>query len=124
MKGKRSVLLLVLAALVLSSGCGWFAQNSSWDDWPPVRRAVFVMWIYSAQYDDYLRNARRESLTEAEKVTLREKKKILIEAYPLIQVYSQFAQEGVSPSAELEAQVLSLVTRLESLTLQRIGGNK
>jgi len=117
---KRCVLLLVFVATVLSAGCGWFAVSASWEDWPPMRRAVVLMGTYSSQYDDYLRNAGRDDLTEAERVTLREKKKILVEAYPLVQTYAQFAGEGITPSAELEQKVLDLVTRLESLTLRRI----
>lgn len=81
----------------------------------PQEKAVWMMSIYNAQYDDYLLQAAREDLTEDEKEILREKKRILVKIEEPIELYVGYADSGVLPAATLETLIMQNINLLLTL---------
>ncbi len=78
------------------------------------------MGIYNAQYDDYKRAVTLPDLTPAEKETLKIKKQVLTEAYPVIQAYDLTVASGGIPNKQSEDAVLALVDRLQRLAIRQV----
>jgi len=58
-------------------------------------------------------------LTEEQLSVMRVKKKLMVQVYPLIKLYTTWVDAGSVPTPELELQIISL---LNELALQVIGG--
>lgn len=139
---KLLVLVLVLVAFVFV-GC----QNNikTPDEMTPKEKAAFFLSMYNKQFDGYLdtiidpalpfaeREALKESikdgavlpadkmnpnLTNEQKDILRTKKEIMTEVYPLISLYTSYAESGSVPSAETETQIISLLDRLAATVVK------
>lgn len=76
-----------------------------------------MLSIYNAQYDDYLIQAKRTDLTEEEKKILRQKKEIMTEVYPAINLYAGYADSGALPDSDLETLIVSKLNQLLMNTL-------
>ena len=81
------------------------------DEMTPMEKAVWMLSVYNAQYEDYKFQAARVDLDEERKAVLRVKKKILTEVYPLISVYSGYAGSGIIPAIDLETAIITNIER-------------
>lgn len=105
---KRIAILLALSILFV--GC---AHNTkTFDQMSPMERSIWMLGVYNAQYDDYKFQAARVDLDEERKAVLRVKKQILTEVYPLIAVYSGYAESGIVPAVDLETAIITNLERL------------
>ena len=82
----------------------------------PKEKAVWMLSVYNAQYDDYKFQASRVDLDNERKDVLRIKKQILTEVYPLIAVYAGYAGSGIIPAVDLETAIIKNLERLLYMT--------
>lgn len=90
------------------------------------QRATSMMGTYNSQYADYMNQlgyafdpgqdkwvkVRDVQFTDDRKKVLSERKKILMEVYPLIQTYQSAVSGGLEPSRSIENQIIALLNRL------------
>ena len=100
-------MVIVVVVFALAAACATLPAT-------PKEKAVWMMGIYNRQFDDYQAMVARPDLTEAQKEVLRQKKKILVEAKPLITAYDGYVQQGATPSPQLEVQITDLLNQLET----------
>jgi len=90
--------------------------KKQWEQKSPEERALFFMSAYNRAYDDYMMQAGRPDLTDAQKTVLRAKKRILTEMKPLISMYRDYVLTGVIPFGttiqRLERKIFALIDRL------------
>jgi len=108
MRKARVLWILVLLAFV---GCAHLAEKP-WSERTPKEKAIWMDGIYNAQYDEYEIRAARPDLTEDEREALRTKKQIFTEVWPLLKVYSKYAESGIVAPLEIEVTILDLLNRL------------
>jgi hypothetical protein len=117
--GPAVALLIVISVLLTMSlmalqGCSYMG-GKSWTEMSPKERATQVMGIYNNQYDLYLREAKSENLTETKKEVLREKKKLLTELYPYLEMYASYADTDTFAPADVEMAVMKIMDKLLGL---------
>lgn len=135
---RMATFFLVVMFLV---GCIPFMSGI--DTWSPKKKAVYAMGLYIKHYDWYVtklafatgktpdefavlmdenpaeaqRLADGANLTEAERIPMRQLKKILTNAWPIIEGYNLIVDAGQDPSPEMEAQLLNYIDAIESMAL-------
>ena len=111
---RRFLALLVMVFMV--AGCGIFGnvKNLKLSEMTSEQKAVWMNEVYAAQYDDYKAMVVLPGLTNAQKQVMRIKKKIFIEVWPLMNLYSGYVATGVIPTAELESRIINLLNQLMS----------
>ena len=111
MNAKKKITVLLMAAVFLS---GLVAMGCVKDitDLSPKGKASAAMKIYAGSAMDYQNDMKRLNLTDEHKKYLREKKKILDEAYPSIDIYRKYAETGVIPTLEMEQELLRVLDQL------------
>ena len=106
--------LLILVAI----GCLACTANMAmrpWSEQTPQDRLVWMLGIYNAQDRDYRSMAAMPNLTPAQKTVLQNKKKIMTQVYPLIDVYRKTVNGGGTPDQNTEQQILNLLNELASV---------
>jgi hypothetical protein len=108
--------ILIVFLLVLSlASCAWLKENlgiKPYSEMSAKEKVTFLLKIYNSQYDDYKMVAADPKITEAQRVTLRIKKQILIEVYPVLQALDLNVAEGKPLAPALEVKAMELLTRL------------
>ena len=104
----RIIAILLSAMFVMSCAHG----IKTLDEMNPKEKAVWMLSVYNAQYEDYKFQTARVDLNEDRKAVLRVKKQILTEVYPLISVYSGYAGSGIIPAVDLETAIITNLERL------------
>lgn len=139
-----SVLVLVLAVVFLLAGCP-DTNIKTPDEMTPKEKAAFFLSMYNKQFDGYLETVIDPGLPPAERASLKEsvkngevlpaekfnpnltdeqwdiletKKEIMTEVYPLISLYTSYAESGSVPSAETEQQIIGLLDRLAATVIK------
>lgn len=104
-------------AMVAMQGCpGVMGKDvKSYAEMSPVERATYVTSIYNDQYALYLREAQIPDLTEEKKKTLRNKKNLMMQLYPYIGTYNNFAEQGVFAPADVEIALMKIMDKLLGL---------
>ena len=110
---RLQVSLVLVVAVLFLIGCP--QGMKSLDEMTPQEKAVWMLSVYNAQYDDYLFQVDKPDLTEDDKKILREKKEILKEVYPLIELYTGYVDSGVIPTLETETLIMQNIDRLLSM---------
>lgn len=113
MRVKVSCFILV-AFLATMIGCSQLGIGTpDWTQLTPKQKATFFMGIYNRQYDDYKMQAANPSLDDAQKKVLQQKKKVLIQIYPLIQTYDMAVAGGQPAGRELENAIMALLDQIQ-----------
>ena len=113
---KGFALIIIMLVFAMLAGCAMFGQKAKpYSEMSPQERAIFVMSVYSDQYDLYLREALAPNLTEDKKVVLREKKKALVDLHPYIRIYANYAEKGVFAPTDIETAAMKIIDRLLGL---------
>ena len=68
--------------------------------------------FYMSQYNDYTVQVAQPNLTAAQKTVLKEKRKILVEAQPLITTYGTIVMQGGTPSVQSEQAIIALLNKI------------
>ena len=68
--------------------------------------------FYLGQTNDYNVQVAVPNLTAAQKTVLREKRKVLVEAQPLITAYGQIVMQGGTPTAASEQMIIQLLNKI------------
>ena len=111
---KRSVLLILAAVLI--AGCTTMSVNAKpWAQQTPKERANFILGVYNAQYDDTMRMATDPLSTPAQKAIVVKKKSVLKQIQPILSLYIQAVDQGMSVSPEDEAALLALINQLAAI---------
>ncbi len=107
-------LAAVLLAAVFLIGCpGLIPKDmNSPADMNPKELATWALGVYNVQYDNYKVLAARTDLTEDYKAMLRKKKKVLMELWPLLKLYTGYVDSGVIPTQALETKIIGLIDDL------------
>ena len=115
MLAKRSLHLVLIILLIMPVLTACPKDGKSFKDMSAKEKSIWMMGIYNGQYADYEVQAARTDLDEAQKEVLRNKKKILTEVYPLIGVYSGYADSGIIPAVDLESLIVQNLEQLLSM---------
>ncbi len=114
MKKLQVNLVLVIVMVVFSIGC--LQQGiKPLSEMTPQEKAVWMLSVYTSQYDDYKLQVVKPDLSDDQKNILREKKKALTEVYPLIELYIGYVDTGALPTIETETLIINNLDRLLSL---------
>ena len=116
---QRKVLAVVFVVMMVSlAGCATLGEV----ELTPKEKGIIMMASYQFEYEDYQRQVVRADLTEPEKVVLRAKKEIMVEAYPKIALYQKYVEEGMSSAVlnQLEFEISELMNRLGSVLIQKL----
>src|SRR3990170_3586350 len=112
------VLVLVLFLLV---GCAAITNfftgtpktfDQIWKELTPKGKVALAFSIYNKQYQEYKIQAARTNRTETENVILRQKKKLLVDVYPLIQMFDLALVEGKPLDATIEVALIGYLRQL------------
>jgi ABC-type glycerol-3-phosphate transport system substrate-binding protein len=117
---RKFIAVYIVLALMLVGCAGMQKPEQSFSDMTPKQKVTIMMGIYNAQYDDYKLKVAIPNLTEEEKQVLRTKKQVLTQVYPLIQSYDLIQAAGGTPTAEAEANIMQLLSNLESLVIREV----
>ncbi|HQT98324.1 MAG TPA: hypothetical protein PK416_10690 [Thermodesulfobacteriota bacterium] len=120
MRNRRAVpLLLALAIAVLAvAGCatiGGPTPAKAFADMNPKERSLYFMGTYKAQFQDAASMgtlAQQGKLSPGQLEVYRVKRKLLIQAKPLIEAYDAIAAGWGIPGAGREAEILILINQL------------
>ena len=125
MRLTKQILTMFIVVLLLFGlmGCGAMRQMIGLDDPLTLKeKGIIMLGSYRFQYEDYMRQAQRRDLTEPERDVLRIKKSIMTQVYPLIALYKQYVDEGVSDKVlrQLEFQISDLLNRVGSTLIKKL----
>lgn len=101
-----------LSYVVLTNGCAALSTAPKWSEMSPKEQATMILGVYNDQYDLYLREATSPNLTDDKREILREKKKALVEMYPYLKIYSDYAAESQFAPEDVEVAVMKIMDRL------------
>ena len=106
---KRQYIAAILAILMLLCiGC---ALNSTALK-PQQELLTRFETFYMGQYNDYTVQVAQPNLTEAQKTVLREKRKVLVEAQPLITAYGAIVMQGGTATVAQEQAIIALLNKI------------
>ena len=103
----------VLLMLLMLTACG--EKNfglTPISDTSPQEIAIWVNNIYVAQYDAYQAAAAMPIISEEHKQILRQRKAILEQVYPMLQVYNAYVDQGIFPEQATTDLIIALMERL------------
>jgi hypothetical protein len=107
-KVKIGLMMVVLLALVACASMG----SKPFGERTYEERALAIMDTYNAVYRDTMSQAMMPNLTDVERVTIRNKKALLKEVYPIITIYSGIVEQGGIPARGDEDKILMLLNQL------------
>lgn len=110
---RRTALPLLILFLFALGACATLGLKP-YGEMTPKEKVVIFFSLYNKQYEDYKIQAARVDLTDPEKQVLRQKKKILVDVYPLIQALDLSIVSGQPWDSALENMVLNLLRQLGS----------
>jgi len=112
------IVFLLIGCAQLSSFLGTEKSfDQLWSESTPKGKMAIAFSIYNKQYEDYKVQAARTNLTEPEKKVLRQKKKILVDIYPLIQSLDIALAEGKPFDSGIEAILVGFLRQLTGRVL-------
>ena len=121
MLSKRNGLIGLAAIVVLIFLVGCLTFNIEGpkriSEMTPKERATWFLGVYNAQDKDYRNMVARSDLTNDQKGILREKKKIMIQVYPMIKTYNIYIGSGAVPTKATEDQIIELINDLTALVI-------
>lgn len=113
-KTRVAACCLLLTALLLAA-CTANMTMKPWSEQTHKDRLTWMMGVYNAQDRDYRAMAAMPNLTQAQKTVLQNKKKIMTQAYPLIDAYRLTVEGGGTPDQNTEQMILNLLNQLQSV---------
>lgn len=118
------ILTLLLFAWTIAFGCipqaGKGEGIKTLAEMTSKEKATWMMGIYRSQDKDFRNQVARPDLTNEQKAILREKKKIMTQAWPLIKTYTSYVDSGAVPTREVEDQIIKLINDLTAMALPLI----
>lgn len=103
-------LIIPIVILMFVIGCTQNIKPIS--EMTPKEKATFFLSVYNDQAINYKTLASDPTLTEDQKVILRQKKKLMTEVYPLIFLYSSHVDSGEVPDHATEMAIINYLDRL------------
>lgn len=110
-------LLVSIFALLLFFGCTMDGLKPV-SQMTPKEKLAWMLSFYNAQDANYKALASTPTLTDGQKEILRKKKAVMVEVYPLIELYSSYVMAGAAPTAALEENIINYLDRLGALVAQ------
>jgi len=119
-KPTRAFMIFALAfcmtASVIMQGCPLMGSDAkSYSEMTPKERATYITSVYNDQYELYLREAKIPDMTEEKKTVMREKKRLMMQMYPYIATYNNYAERGVFAPEDIEMAVMDIMNKLLGL---------
>lgn len=109
-------LAFCMTAAIVMQGCPGVMQDAkTYAEMSPQERATYVTSIYNDQYALYLREAKIPDMTEEKKKVLRQKKNLMLQLYPYISTYNNFAEQGVFAPEDIEVAMMEIMNKLLGL---------
>ena len=102
--------ILVLMVMFLCS-CASLGMKP-WGERSPKEKALAILEAYNAEFTNTMNMALKPDLTEGQKQMVRNKKALLIQVYPLIQLYLATVEAGGIPTIKDEQTILNLIDQL------------
>lgn len=112
---KRKLYISVAIMILLCFACTANMTMKPWSEQTPKDRLTWMLGIYNAQDRDYRAMSAMSNLTDAQKKVLQSKKKIMVQVYPLIDVYRVTVEAGGTPSHDTEQTILNLLNQLTAV---------
>jgi len=113
---RRAKLFFILPIIFMLMGCAVLQSLGvtvkPYSEMTPKEKITFLFKTYNKQYDDYLIQAAKPTLTETERVVLRTRKKIMVEVYPLIGILDGALVEGKPFDASTEKLIIDKLRQL------------
>ena len=108
---KFKIVGISLLLVMFLAGCATLGVKP-WAERTPKEKALVILEAYNAEFQNTLSMALNPNLTESQKQVVRQKKAILMQLYPLIQLYVGVIEAGGIPSASDEQAILNLIDQL------------
>lgn len=108
--------IVILAMWIVSCAASKEDSALSFREMSTRQKAAFLMSMYNKQYDEYIILYERSDGSEETKALLRQKKKLLEDVYPMINLYVGYADEGVIPPEIVEKRAIELMYDLLGYT--------
>jgi hypothetical protein len=109
---RRKVYVPLAILILFTLACTANMTMKPWSEQTPKDRLVWMTGLYNAQDKDYRAMADLPNLTPAQKQVLQNKKKIMLQVYPLIDAYRITVESGGTPSQATEQTILNLLNQL------------
>ena len=115
----KRYLIICFVLLFLIASCSMLQTRP---DLSPKEKGIIMLSAYRFEYEDYTKQAARRDLTEPEKEVLRVKKSILVQVYPLINLYKQYVDEGQTAAVlnQLEFRISDLFNQVGSAIIKKL----
>ena len=116
---KKRIFIIPILLLIWVVGCAHAPVQLT-----PKQRATLYMETYRAQYYDYMFivgyvkqddewvKTHDPVFNEEQRNTLRKKKDLLTEVYPLIMMYNSIIDLGSAPDADLERRIIDIINSI------------
>lgn len=107
MRNRKVAILMVLSLVFVMASC---AATIS-----PKGKALMVLSTYNAQTTSTVEMSNRPNLTEAQKVVVREKKRVIVQLDPLVKLYGNTVKNGGTPTVSAEQDIFNLIDQLAAI---------
>lgn len=112
---KRKVYVPLVFVLLFGLACTANMTMKPWSEQTTQDRLTWMLGIYNAQDRDYRAMAAMPNLTPAQKTVLQNKKKIMVQVYPLIDAYRITVNQGGTPDKNTEQTILNMLNQLTAV---------
>ena len=112
---KRKLYVPLVIILLLGMACAADMSMKPWSEQTTQDRLTWMLGIYNSQDRDYRSMAAMTNLTDAQKKVLQNKKKIMTQVYPMIDLYRKTVNSGGTPDQNTEQQILNLLNQLTTV---------
>ena len=116
-----SIAIGIMAGMFIAAGCSPVnVQIKPITEMTPKERATFFMAVYNDQAENYKTLTLDPTvLSDEQKQILRAKKKIMVEVYPLIALYTTYVDSGAMPDEAMEKQIIGYLDRLAQTVIEQ-----
>jgi hypothetical protein len=105
--------ITVVLFIVIASSLGCAAMRiKPWSQRDYQEKAQTMMAAYNRQFNETMEMASYGNLSDKQKDVVRLRISLLEKAWPLIRGYDELIVRGEKPSAELEQEILNILTKL------------
>jgi hypothetical protein len=113
---KKNAIIVFLFSLILIgiAGCAMMGAKP-YSEMTPKERATYVLSTYNQQYELYLKEATAPNLSESKKEILRKKKELMVQMYPYIGTYANYAKQGAFAPEDVEMALMKIMDKLLQL---------
>lgn len=107
MRNRKVAILLILTFVLTVAGCAATISTKG--------KALMILSTYNAQTASAVEMSNRPNLTEAQKVIVRDKKKIILQLDPMVKMYGTLVKSGGVPTTTAEQDIYNLIDKLAAI---------